>query len=380
MRDRLSVKRWADGGRRKGRTRLTLIGLVLGLAVGMAPRVGAILLYETGDPARNTTAPSGELEGSGWQWQGRWGSFLGTPIHPKYFLTAAHVGGLVGQALELGGVSYVTTFATNVPGTDLRLWRICGEFTDYAPLRTNGSPVGMTMVCIGRGTQRGAEVMLTNDIGGELRGWRWGARDGVMRWGVNRVEDVYDGGASLGPLLRATFDADGGVDECHLSVGDSGGAAFVREAGRWELVGIHYAVDGPYSWEAAGPGFNAALFDHEGFFWQDGGAWVPVTEEGQAEAGSLYITDVSAHADWILEYIQRPVPGEGVPFVQRAEVLGGVYRDVLEAEVDESAGKILVPLTGVPGYYRLRGCVSTEITGVQTNGSSLILSYAVRWE
>ncbi|MGA1238438.1 MAG: hypothetical protein ACO34E_16430, partial [Limisphaerales bacterium] len=106
----------------------------------MAPRAGAILLYGTGDPARNTTAPSGELEGSGWQWQGRWGGFLGTPIHPKFFLTAAHVGGVVGQALELDGASYVTTFATNVPGSDLRLWRICGSFPDYARLRTNGSP------------------------------------------------------------------------------------------------------------------------------------------------------------------------------------------------------------------------------------------------
>ncbi len=346
----------------------------------MAPRAGAILLYGTGDPARNTTAPSGELEGSGWQWQGRWGGFLGTPIHPKFFLTAAHVGGVVGQALELDGASYVTTFATNVPGSDLRLWRICGSFPDYARLRTNGSPVGMDMVCMGRGTQRGAEVTLTNSLGVELRGWRWGVRDGVMRWGVNRVEEVYDGGATLGPLLRAGFDADGGEEECHLSVGDSGGAAFVREGGRWELAGIHYAVDGPYSWEGSGPGFNAALFNHEGFFWQDGADWVPVTDGGQAGAGSMYISDVSSHAEWILEYMGRTGWGDGVPFVQRADVLGGVYRDVLEAEVDEGAMKILVPLAGASGYYRLRGCIGTEITGVQTNEASLIFSYALRPE
>jgi hypothetical protein len=201
-----------------------------------------------------------------------------------------------------------------------------------------------------------------------------------MRWGTNRVEDLYDGGASLGSLLRASFDADGGGEECHLSVGDSGGAAFVREGGRWELAGIHYAVDGPYSWVAEGPGFNAAIFNHQGFFWQDGSEWVPTTEGGEVESGSLYITDVSAHADWILEYIQRPVPGEDVPFVQRADLLGGVYRDVLGAEVDEGAMKILVPLAEGAGYYRLRGCIGTEITGVQTNANSLILSYGLRLE
>ena len=57
----------------------------------------AIMLFETGDPAANTSAPTDELANSGWQYQGLWGNFTGTPIAPQFFVTARHVGGEVGQ-------------------------------------------------------------------------------------------------------------------------------------------------------------------------------------------------------------------------------------------------------------------------------------------
>src|SRR5437867_4375374 len=57
--------------------------------------VHAVIFYADGDPAYNTTAPGGSLTNSGWQFEGIWGGFLGTPIAPKYFITARHVGGSV---------------------------------------------------------------------------------------------------------------------------------------------------------------------------------------------------------------------------------------------------------------------------------------------
>jgi len=334
----------------------------------------AILFHSTGDPNHNTEAPTGSLAGSGWQWQGRWGSFLGTPIHPKYFITAAHVGGRIGQALVLDGQSYLTTFSTNVPGSDLRLWRICGQFPDYAEVHTNGNAVGRTLVWIGRGTQRGPEVILTNGAMTELRGWTWGPGDGVMRWGTNRVEEIVDGEASIGPLLRAAFDADGGDDECHLSTGDSGGAAFVREGNHWELAGIHYAVDGPYRWSAEGAEFNAALFDHRGFFFNDGTNWVEVAE-GDPPPGGLYATDVSAHADWILQFISRPVPDDTMPVLQSAAAVDGVYADVAEVLVDPDARTIQLSPPTEPKFFRLRSCNPSRITDVATEAGSLVLRY-----
>jgi len=57
-----------------------------------ATQTRAVVLYRT--PTRNTSAPSSMLYNSGWQWEGKWGGFLGTPIAPNYFITAGHVGGV----------------------------------------------------------------------------------------------------------------------------------------------------------------------------------------------------------------------------------------------------------------------------------------------
>jgi hypothetical protein len=60
--------------------------------------------------------------------------------------------------------------------------------------------------------------------GGSLTnsGWLWGVADGVQRWGANLVAGVVTDD-TVGELLQATFDAQGGADECHLSSGDSTG-------------------------------------------------------------------------------------------------------------------------------------------------------------
>src|SRR3954447_4709181 len=88
----------------------------------------AVILKGTGDPECNTTAPTGALTNSGWQYQGTWGAFLGTPVAPKYFITAAHVGGSIGDQFSFRGVNYATTALFDDPNSDLRLWRICGTF------------------------------------------------------------------------------------------------------------------------------------------------------------------------------------------------------------------------------------------------------------
>jgi hypothetical protein len=314
------------------------------------------------------------LEDSGWQWIGRWGTFLGTPIHPKYFLTAAHVGGRVGDPFVYRGETYRTSASTNIAGSDLRLWRICGEFPDYAPLHTNRNLVGRDLVWYGRGTRRGAAVTVTNGTLVEVRGWLWGVGDQVVRWGENRVEEVVED-APLGPFLRATFDADAGPNECHLSTGDSGGAAFVLEGTRWELAGVHYSVDGPYSRVATGPGFNAALFDHSDFYWQDGTNWTATTEYGQPGAGGLYTTDVSAHAEEILAILAQPIVPDDAPVVQRSAAVHGPFIDIGGQLGDTQPPSVRIPSSHLPGYLRLRSCMPTRIVSVTLNDDELVLVY-----
>src|SRR5436190_17779127 len=64
----------------------------------------AVILYGSGDPGANTSAPTGVLAGSGWQYEGQFGLFLGTVI-----VTAKHIGGSVGQTFTFNGTDYTTT-------------------------------------------------------------------------------------------------------------------------------------------------------------------------------------------------------------------------------------------------------------------------------
>src|SRR5205823_3718296 len=96
------------------KTRYSLSALAL--AVAVCPRyAGAVIFVSTGDPNFNTTAPTGTLANSGWQWQGDWntggGNFTATPIGTHYFVAAAHTG--VSDRMTLNGVDY---FKADIPG------------------------------------------------------------------------------------------------------------------------------------------------------------------------------------------------------------------------------------------------------------------------
>ncbi len=286
-------------------------------AFGIVP-VHAVIFDATGDPTFNTTAPDGALSGSGWQYQGEWGSFLGTPIAPNYFITAAHVGGGIGQTFRFQGLDYTTDASFTDSQTDLILWRVTEAFPSYAPLYTGGDEVGLGLVVFGRGTQRSTEVRI--DPGNVLTGWNWGASDGVQRWGTNVVSGLGNGGT----LLAAEFNHIGGT-ESHLSTGDSGGAVFIQDPADnvWKLAGINFAVSGPYySSVLGGDEFNASLFDQAGQFIESGttpGVFVPA-----AGAGEFFATRISTRVDFIAGVI--PEPGSAFLFFAGAGSLASFRR------------------------------------------------------
>src|SRR5882724_6913010 len=120
----------------------------------------SVIFYSTGDPSYNTNAPEGALTNSGWQYQGTWSSFDGTVISSNAFITAKHVGGSVGEPFTFQGVQYTTTASYESPDSDLRIWRVAGQFPVFAPLYTKRAENGKNIVVFGRGTQRGAEVRI----------------------------------------------------------------------------------------------------------------------------------------------------------------------------------------------------------------------------
>lgn len=287
------------------RARIWLWAFVLSSYTAVPWPADGVILYGTGDPGANTTAPTGNLAGSGWQYEGQFGGFLGTPIAPNYFITAKHIGGSVGQTFTFDGTSYTTTAVFPDSASDLQIWQVDGTFPIYAPLYSSaaGSEVNLALVVFGRGTQRGSAVNVGSDQ--HLGGWLLGASDGVERWGTNVIGSINNDPA-YGALLRTPFDASGGANEGHLSVGDSGGAVFVfnGNTNQWELAGINLAVDGPFSTSSSGTNpFNAAMFDTAGLFAQDDfGNWVAAPNPS-----AFYATEIAAHEAFINSVVMRLV-------------------------------------------------------------------------
>lgn len=346
------------------------LGLLLLMALLTAPSAHAILFYSTGDPAYNTNAPEGELAGSGWELQGRWRSWLGTPIAPRYFLTAEHLGGSIGDTFQFQGVTYTTSAFFDDPETDLRIWRVREEFPVYARLYTNRDEAGRDLIAFGRGTRRGGVVTVAGPGPGgtEERGWYYSAQDGVMRWGQNRVETTVDGGPDVGELLQANFDADGGTNECHLSTGDSGGALFLNDGTGWRLAGIHYSVDGPFYLEQNGTGFLAALYDQGGLFYKEGTNWLAYPRN---QPGAFYSTRVSSRLNWIEQILAQPFP----PVLQSTPALPGSFEDTADVVVNEAERTLTLPLPAQPQFYRLRAADPVRILSIAVQGASLVVIY-----
>jgi hypothetical protein len=309
-----------------------LLELFAAASLLCAASAHAVIFQSTADPAFNTTSPTGALANSGWELQGAWGDFLGTPVAPQYFLAAQHVGGYIGQVFTFRGVEYITTAVFDDPYSDLRLWKVDNTFPAYAQLYTGNNELGRDMVVFGRGTRRGAEVsvsveskqyftntvdirklslalreakklypnasfrgnnmttisavMVTNTI---VNGWHWGAPDGVMRWGKQKVGDTF------GNWLMGLFAPSSDPTSCHLSGGDSSGAIFINDDTGWKLAGINYGVEGPYQVDLSTPEFEAAIIDKSGLF--RAGAYF--LADGTPKPTAFYCSRVSASVSWI---------------------------------------------------------------------------------
>ncbi len=301
--------------------------MIAGLLALLAVSVNAAVI--TGAAGRNTTAPTGPLADSGWQYQGRWKNFLGTPIAPDYFITAGHIGGAVGNTFSYNGSSYTTTAFWDDPNSDLRIWQVNGTFDSYAPLYTDSDEAGKFSVLFGRGTQRGAEVAINND----LKGWLWGTDDHVQSWGTNTITQVSEGEPDTGDLLAYEFNVGQSNNEAHLTGGDSGGGLFINDNGTWKLAGINFAVSGPYSLSADGSAsFNAALFDTGGLYVEnEDDEWELVQDIAPNVPGVSFSTRISSNLDWINSVITAmpattPEPSTGLVLLASSVAITSIRR------------------------------------------------------
>ncbi len=280
----------------------------------------AVVFYDTGDVSHNITAPTGAFADSGWQYEGTYGSYLGTMIAPQYFITAQHFGTqgttFTQNGIFSGGsdVSYNIDTTVNggtgfwdIMGTDLRIFKVQEYFSTYAPLYTGSLETGMTMVTNGKGGPRGADVL----VSGVLHGWEAGAADGTARWGSNTVSGIYS--SAVGDLLMASFSVGGTLEEATLSNGDSGGGVFVNDGGIWKLAGVNYSIDGRFDTNnivGDGSDFDAALFDRGGLYQgSDSFGWSHTLDLPLDNPSSMYASRISSSADAIMAITMVPEPG-----------------------------------------------------------------------
>lgn len=272
-----------------------LQAIALSLLLSASPGA-AVMFWETASTTHNTTTPG---DNSGWQYEGTMNGYLGVPIAPHFFISAKHIVEHNGGGIfYFHGDAYTTIASYSSPNTDLRIWEVdhAKPFPTFAPLSSGVNDIGAVAAIYGRGTQRGAAVMQNS----ELKGWQWGTGDGVQRWGRNVVEEALNAGALYGEVLYCNFDRSGVAQECHLSLGDSGGGMFVLENGLWRLAGIHLAVDGPFRRNSSeGGGYNAALFDYGGMEYWNGATWVAETEDVDDVPSGFYSSRISASLAWI---------------------------------------------------------------------------------
>ncbi len=355
---------------------------VTGLASVLSAQ--ALILYGSGDPTHNTTAPTGSLAGSGWQWQGIWGGLLGTSIAPGYFITVAHVGGGTGQMFYVNGRNYVAVASYLAPNADLRIWQVADTFDSFAPRYTGTAERSKGIVFFGRGFPRGDAVVASGIFGPETKGWYWGSGDPTTRWGTNTVATITDtngnsepnGAALPGDLLRCTFDANAGTDEGTLSSGDSGGGAFVLDAGVWKLVGLNHAVESDYRFSANGPDFSAAIYDRGGLYNDTSAGWVLVPDEPVNLPAAFYTTRLTGNESWIASVLAGQVTAERIMGVESAASPEGPYAAEPSAQLQAAASQFVVPLANTARFYRLSSDYAVNVKSVTRSGSNIVLHFS----
>ena len=283
---------------------------VVGTVLPTRPADAVIII---GSSAGNTSAPADAGLATRWSQVGNFSSFMGTPIASQYFLTAAHLGNLTGQAITFpDSTSYTTTARCLDPSSDLAIYQISGSFPGgkIVPMYGGSFASSQAMTIFGRGRSRTdtAVVGAAAGSGTENKGWTWGAFTGNRSWGTNTLDAIADGGAA-GPQLAYQFDVAAGANEGVLATNDSGGPVFMQEAGEWRLAGINYAV-GPVSVRETetGPTLNAAVYDYGGLYLDVGGTWTFQSPVGPNKPAVSYSSSIPANTAWISSVITVPEP------------------------------------------------------------------------
>lgn len=174
-----------------------------------------------------------------------------------FALTARHVGPgeifLRGEIVPPVAGSRRTLLNANGTPADAMLFEVelPAGFEDLPDLPIAKTPpvIGEEVLLIGFGRIREKVVEVSTD-GPNAFGFSWSEK-GQKRWGTNRIssidENLYQGSWTT-RAIATVFDppdaSDATEHEAQATVGDSGGAVFVKRDGEWLLAGMMTSVTG----------------------------------------------------------------------------------------------------------------------------------------
>jgi hypothetical protein len=193
-----------------------------------------VALFGGDHPGNQQNPPNG----APWRYVAQLGNQTASGVYlgKRFIITANHVAQQDLTPVLLNGVSYQRDLSfpdTRIGNDDIRLFRIVGNpGLPAMPLIAKKDPEfnrKATVVGCGYGT------------GTEIAGQGWQRNNArVRRWGTNTTFGRYVETAD-GIRLATAFNANVGPNETSLMLGDSGGALFIKYAGKWKLAGV--AVD-----------------------------------------------------------------------------------------------------------------------------------------
>ncbi len=257
-----------------------------------------------------------------WDQLGVLNGFYVTPVSARQVLAAKHIGGSVGATVSFGPGpnegTYTTVGFTDDPASDLRLWELDAPLSAWVPVYTGSSERNSLTTIFGRGGEAGAPITVAPGVGpppADLKGWAWGAPDGLGSWGENVVDrTTFVSGTGFAIAIDLDRPVFGGLEEeCHLSGGDSSGPWFIEENGDWYLAGVSSLVSGPFQYDDAGAPdgqpFEAMLFD-KGGLWENQPAFFN-NDLFTDTPSSAFAVRVSRHLSWLTPLLDSD--GDEVP-------------------------------------------------------------------
>jgi hypothetical protein len=249
-------------------------------------------------------------------------------IGANSFLSAQHLAGSVGQIFYLtttvSNVTTTTPYTTiaedPIPNTDLVVWQVSGTFpsTSIAPLYSGTPQVGAGLSFVGYGLHTQGTAIVTGSV---TNGWYW-AGSPAKNYSQNTIYSVANDGVDNSQSLDYLFQPITGQNEGIYASGDSGGGAFIDNAGQYQLAGIAYGVTEYYTRSGSpgnyaytpladgnnGGGFDAAIYDGTGLYVETSTSPAVYAAADGAGFQNQYgvASDVVPYENQILAFVPEP--------------------------------------------------------------------------